>query len=171
MSNNDLNRIGGIAAIVGILIMFGGAALLLLVPVGLLVTAVYYFALYRSNSSALNLVATLLAAGGSIAMFFTGVGGASGYGLALLAALNLPPLLAGFAGYTKADLPRFLSIAGIIAGVFGVLNAVVVSIGGGDYANPNNPALTPFIYGTYLPAMLAVLTWLVWGGIRMFRKA
>jgi hypothetical protein len=48
---------------------------------------------------------------------------------------------------------------------------VVVAISGGDYTNPNNPALTPFIWATYIPSMLAILVWLVWGGIRLFRKA
>ncbi len=170
-ANSTLYRIGGIAAIVGILIMFGGGAMPLLVAVGLLMTAAYYFALYRADPSVLNLVVTLMVAGGSIAMFLTGVGPTFPYGITMLAALYLPPMLVGFAANGQAGFPRGLAITGIVGGVFGILNGIVVTIGGGDYTNPNNPALTPFIYGTYVPAMLATLVWLVWGGIRMFRKA
>jgi hypothetical protein len=171
VSTNNLYRIGGLAAILGILITFGAAALPLLVGIGTLVTALYYFALYRADSSALNLIATLSAVGGAILALFTAAAPNHLYNLAFVIGLTLPPLFAGLAFSGKAGFPRALAIAGILAGVCGVLNFVVVAIGGGDYTNPNNPALTPLIYGFYIPSMLALLVWLLWGGIRMFRKA
>lgn len=170
-SPNNLYRLGGVAAILGILIMFGAASLPLLVGIGTLLTAVYYFALYRAESSALNLIATLSAVGGAVLALFTAATPNHLYNVAFAAGLILPPLFAGLAFNGKADFPRVLAITGIVGGVFGVLNFVVVAIGGGDYTSPNNPALTPFIYGTYLPSMLAILVWTVWGGIRLFRKA
>lgn len=170
-SGNNLYRVGGIAAILGFLIMFGYVVLPQFLAIGLLVMAVYYFALYRVAASGLNLSAVLLAAGGSIAMLFTGVGPTFGYGIAMLVAFFLPALFAGLTANGQAGFPRALAIAGIVGGVFGILNGIVVTIGGGDYTNPNNPALTPFIYGTYLPGAIATTVWLVWGGIRMFRKA
>lgn len=170
-SPNNLYRVGGAAAILGILIMFGAGVLPALVGIGALVTAAYYFALYRAESSALNLIATLSAVGGGVLALFTAATPNHLYNVAFTAILVLPPLFAGLAFNGKADFPRALAIAGIVGGVFGLLNAVVVAIGGGDYTKPNNPALTPFIYGTYLPSMLAVMVWTVWGGIRLFRKA
>lgn len=170
-STNNLFRVSGLAAILGILVMFGATTLPVLVGIGILVIAAYYFALYRAESSALNLIATLSAIGGAILALFTAATPNHLYNVAFMAGLVLPPLLAGLAANGKAGFPRALAIAGIVAGVFGVLNFVVVAIGGGDYTNPNNPALTPLIYGTYIPSMLAVLVWLVWGGIRLFRKA
>ncbi len=170
-SPNNLYRVGGIAAILGFLIMFGAAALPALVGIGMLVMAAYYFALYRAESSVLNLIATLSAVGGAILAMFTAATPNHLYNVAFMAGLTLPPLFAGLAFNGKADFPRALAITGIVGGVFGLLNFVVAAIGGGDYTNPNNPALTPFIYGTYLPSMLAILVWLIWGGIRLFRKA
>lgn len=171
VSINNLNRIGGLAAIVGLLLMFGYAALPLLLGVGMLVMAVYYFALYRADSSVLNLVATLSAVGGSLALFVTGVAPHMAQNAAMFAAFFLPSLLAGLAANGQAGFPRALAIIGIVGGVFGVLNFIVVTLAGGDYTNPNNPALTPFVWATYIPTMLATLVWLVWGGIHMFRKA
>ena len=171
LSTNNLYRVGGLAAILGLLLMFGYTVLPMLMGIGLLVTAVFYFALYRAESSVLNLVATVSAAGGAIFMFFIKVEPSHPYNIALLAALFLPPLLAGLAVNGQAGFPRALAISGMVGGVFGILNFVVVTIGGGDYTNPNNLALTPFVWATYIPSMLAILVWLVWGGIRMFRKA
>jgi hypothetical protein len=170
-STNNLYRVGGVAAILGILIMFGATTLPLLVGIGFLVLAAYYFALYRADSSALNLIATLSTVGGGVLALFTAATPNHLYNVAFVTGLVLPPLFAGLAFNGKADFPRALAIAGIVGGVFGILNFVVAAIGGGDYTNPNNPALTPFIYGTYAPSMLAIMVWLVWGGIRLFRKA
>ncbi|MBI5293552.1 MAG: hypothetical protein HY872_16880, partial [Chloroflexi bacterium] len=136
-----------------------------------LVIAAYYFALYRAESSALNLIATLSTVGGAILALFTAATPNHLYNVAVLTGLALPPLLAGLAFNGKADFPRALAITGIVGGVFGLLNFMVVAIGGGDYTNMNNTALAPFIYVTYLPSMLAILVWLVWGGTRLFRKA
>ncbi len=171
LAPNNMYRIGGAAAILGVLLMFGAGVLPPLVGIGMLVTAAYYFALYRVESSALNLIATLSAVGGAILALFTAAVPNHLYNIAFLTGLTLPPLFAGLAFNGKASFPRILAIAGIVAGVFGVLNFVVVAIGGGDYTNPNNPALTPLVYGAYIPSMLAVLVWVVWGGIRLFRKA
>ena len=92
------------------------------------------------------------------------------YNLALLAGPFLPALLAGLAANSQAGFPRALAIIGIVAGVAGLLNFLVVTIGGGDYTDPNNPALAPFIWATYLPAALGAV-WLVWEGVLLFRKA
>jgi hypothetical protein len=170
-SANTLFRLGGIAAILGILFTLGYAVVPLLLGIGALVMAVYYFALYRGELSMLNLAATLSAAGGAILLLFIKIGPSQIYGIALAAAIFVPALLAGLAANGRAGFPRALAIAGILGGVFGLLNYVVVAIGGGDYTNPNSPALTPFIWATYIPAMLATLVWLVWGGIHLFRKA
>jgi hypothetical protein len=174
VSTNNLYRAGGAAAIVGILLMFGAYALPILVGVSLLVMAVFYFTLYRllgAESPILSLAAVVLAAGGAILLFFIGTEPGLLSGTALLASFFLPALLAGIAANGKANFPRALAIVGIVGGVFGALNFVVVAIGGGDYTNPNNPALTPFIWATYILGSLATLVWLVWGGITLFRKA
>jgi hypothetical protein len=36
---------------------------------------------------------------------------------------------------------------------------------------PGNPSLTTPSNLTYYPALVPVLVWLAWGGVRMFRKA
>lgn len=170
VSTNNQSRIGGLAAF-GILLMFGYAVWAPLAGMAFLVMAVYYFALARVESSALGLVATACAAGAGILLLFISLEPSHLYNVAVMVGLFLPPLLAGWTANGKAGFPRWLAIIGMAAGAFGLLNFVVVTLGGGNYMAPNNPALTPFIFGTYYPAALATLVWLAWGGLRMFRRA
>ena len=176
MSKNNLFRFGGIAVILGVVLMFASYALPALLAVGGLLLAVFYYALYRffgDKSPSLNLSAVVLGVGGSIlfviALLMNKTTGIV-YNLAYLAAFSLAPLLFSLLVYRNANLPRMLAIFGILASVFGFLNFVVTTIGGGDYMNPNNPALTPLIDGTYYVGMLAALVWMIWSGIILLRK-
>lgn len=177
MSNNNLFRIGGIAIILGILLMFAGYAMPSLMWIGALFFAVFYYALFRffgDKSPSLNLSGVVLGVGGSIlwalTLFMNTTTGLL-YNFASLAAFFLAPLFFGLLVYRNANLPRALAIFGIVAGVFGFLNFVIVTIAGGDYMNPNNPALTPMILATYYVGMLAGIVWLIWSAIVLLRKA
>ena len=177
MSNNNLFRIGGIAIILGILLMIAGFAVPALLGVGALFFAVFYYALYRyfgDQSPSLNLLAAILGVGGSIfyaVIAFLNITTGLLFNLATLVAFFLAPLVFGLLAYPTASLPRMLAIFATVAGVFGFLNFVIVTIGGGDYTNPNNPALNPMILGTYYVGMLAGVIWMVWSAIILFRKA
>jgi hypothetical protein len=65
----------------------------------------------------------------------------------------------------------YLGILGSVGGGFGLLNVMVVLAGSGDYANPNNTALTPWLMGTNYLGMLPTLAWTVWTGIALLRAS
>ncbi len=47
---------------------------------------------------------------------------------------------------------------------------IIVLIGGGNWAQPNNPALSPVIMATYYIGMLLTLAWIVWSGLVLLRR-
>ena len=176
MSKNNLFRFGGLAVILGVVLMFASYALPALLAVGGLLLAVFYYALYRffgDKSPSLNLSAVVLGVVGSIlfviALLMNKTTGIL-YNLAYLAAFFLAPLLFSLLVYRNSSLSRLLAIFGIVAGVFGFLNFVITTIGGGDYMNPNNPALNPLINVTYYVGMLASIGWMIWSGIILLPK-
>ncbi|MBM4460419.1 MAG: hypothetical protein FJ011_22105 [Chloroflexi bacterium] len=172
MNNASVNRIGGIAAILGILLLFGGYAIPALLGIGVLLLALFYYTLDKSlGSSPLGLAAVGSTVVGGIGLFFTGTDPSTPTNSFMVLAFMLPALLAGLAARGKAGFPRFLPIFGIVGGALGVVNAIVNISGGGDWTNLSSPTLTLLSNLTYYPAFLLVLVWLVWGGIRMFRKA
>ncbi|NUQ39358.1 MAG: hypothetical protein HUU23_16575 [Caldilineales bacterium] len=170
MNTSSLNRIGGIAAILGILLLFGGYAIPALLGIGMLLMALFYYALDKSlGSSPLGLAAVGSTVVGGIGALFTGTDPSTLFNIFNVLAFMLPALLAGLAARGKAGFPRFLPIFGIIGGALGIVNAIVNISGGGDWTNLSSPTLTLLSNLTYYPALLLVLVWLVWGGVLLLR--
>lgn len=179
MNNASLYRIGGIAAILSIVLSFGAMAVPALLAVSSLALAVFIFALHRlfnSYTGPVGLVAAIGAIIGAIALAVMSIpAGAptnSVTALAAWAAWFLPPLVFGFLAlrHSEAGMSRPLAIIGIMGGVFGLINLVLTLIAGGNWQQPNNPALTPVIMATYYIGMLFTLVWLVWTGIVLLRR-
>jgi hypothetical protein len=108
---------------------------------------------------------------GAIGILLTGAEPTVIYNIFMLLGMMLPPLLAGLAYRGKADFPGWLALVGILTGILGTLNAIINISGGGDWTKLPNPTLTNLSNLTYYPAALLLLAWLVYGGIRLFRKA
>lgn len=179
MSSNNLFRIGGIAAIVSVVLMLGYYVLPPLFAIGALAMAVFVFALYRlcsATAPTLSLVGAVLGIGGSVILaamwLIAGDRNAAPQNIAIWAGFFAPPLLFGLAAYQqpKIGMPRILAIIGIIGGVAGLINLILTLIGGGNWAPPNNPALSPLIMGSYYIGMLPTLVWIVWTGIVLLRR-
>jgi hypothetical protein len=180
MSGNNLFRVGGVAAILSVLLSFGAYVLPVFLAIGALVMAVFIFALYRlfnAKAPTLSLIAAVLGIAGAVVMaihvLMSGMQTSALLGIAIWAAFFLPPLIFGILAYqhSQAGMPRVLAIIGIVGGIGGLVNLVVTMIGGGDWAHPNNPALTPVIMGSYYLGMLPTLVWLMWSGIALVRMA
>ncbi len=170
MNTSSLYRIGGIAAILGIALMFAGDAIPALLGIGLLLFGLFYYALDRFlGSSPLGLAAVGSTVVGAIGLILTGTTPTVIFNIFMVLAFMLPALLAGLAARGKAGFPRFLPIIGMVGGALGIVNAVVNIAGGGDYTNLSSPTLTLLSNLTYYPAFLLVLVWLVWGGILLLR--
>ncbi|MCC7360694.1 MAG: hypothetical protein IT317_14530 [Anaerolineales bacterium] len=178
MNDQTVLRLGSIAAVAGLLLSIGGFFSMTIVAVGALVLAVAVFAfyrLYRQAAPGLSLVGAIIGIGGAVVMAISVIAsnGQSNMvvSIATWTVYFLPPLVFGYLAYQhpEAGLPRLLGIIGMVGGVFGLLNTILVMIGGGDYANPNNPALSPYILGTYYLGMLPVLVWMVWSAIALMR--
>lgn len=170
MNNSSLFRIGGIAAILGVLFLFGAVAIPLLLGIGMLLMALFYFALDRFNgSSPLGLAAVGSAAVGGIGILFTGLTPSALFNVLMVLAFMLPALLAGLAVRGKPGLPRILPIVGMVGGALGIVNAIVNIAGGGDWTNFSNPTLTLLSNLTYYPGSLLVAAWLVWAGVVLLR--
>lgn len=193
MSNNNLFRIGGIAAIASIvLLVFAFAAgggstsisdvsflMRLLLSAFAIAVAVFVFSLYRlyrAEEPTMSLVGAIGGIGGAvllvISVLILNLQSLTLYGIAMFATLFLPALLFGFLAYQHSQIgfSRILGAIGIVAGVFGLINTVLVVMGGGDWNKPNDPALYPLIMGSYSIASLAAAVWLVWGGIVLLRR-
>ena len=170
MSEKNLYRFGGIAAIVGTLLTFGTEAAPILLGLGVLVLAGFYFALYRLNGSQLNLIALVSTLVGAVAFLIVGVNPSALFNVLLILAMWLPALLAGLAAKQSDDFPRIWPYFGIAAGLLGMLNALVNISGGGNYESLTSPLLKTLSELTYFPATLAALVWWIWGGVIMLRK-
>ena len=170
MSSNNLFRIGGIAAILGIVLMFAGDAIPALLGIGLLLFGLFYYALDKFlGSSPLGLAAAGSTVVGAIGLLLTGTTPTVIFNIFMVLAFMLPALLAGLAARGKAGFPRFLPIIGIVGGALGIVNAIVNISGGGDWTNLSSPTLTLLSNLTYYPASLLVAVWLVWAGILLLR--
>lgn len=181
MDNISISRIGGIAAILSIVLSVGAMAAPILLAPGSLLLIVFVIALHRlfnTRAGMLSLAAAVVAiAGAAVLMALTVASGSAGVpnnalsNLATWVAWFLPPLAFGYLGYRHPDagFSRVLSIIGIVGGLFGLLNLIVVLIGGGSWAEPNDPALGPIIMITYYGGMLFTLAWMVWAGIVLLR--
>lgn len=179
---NNLSRLGGIAAILGILLSIAYTINPVFLGFGALAFAVFIFALYRifsSESAGLSLAGAVVGIAGAALLAFltltsqfqTTQSNAT-QGMAMWATFFFPPLVFGYLAYRHpgAGMPRTLGLIGLLGGVFGLLNAIFSLIGGGDWMNPNNPALSPFIMGTYLIGMVLMLVWLAWTVILLMRR-
>lgn len=170
MNNSSLFRIGGVAAILGTLLLFGAAAFPVLMGIGMLLMALFYFALDRFHgSSPLGLVAVGSAVVGAIGILFTGITPSTLFNVFMVLAFMLPALLAGLAVRGKPGFPRILPILGIVGGALGIVNAIINIAGGGDWTNFSNPTLTLLSNLTYYPATLLVAVWLLWSGVVLLR--
>ena len=170
MNTSSLYRIGGIAAILGIVLLFAGDVIPVLLGIGMLLFGLFYYALDKFlGSSPLGLAAVGSTAAGAIGLIFTGTTPTVIFNIFMVLAFMLPALLAGLAARGKAGFPRFLPIIGIVGGALGIVNAIVNISGGGDWTNLSSPTLTLLSNLTYYPASLLVAVWLVWGGIHLLR--
>lgn len=160
MNNQSVIRYGGIAAILGTLLIFGADAVPVLLPIGILLTAAFYYALYKyTGSSTLGLAAIGSTVVGSLGLFFIGMNPSILFNILLALSFMLPALLGGLVANGKVGFPR---ISALIGGVLGIANAIVNISGGGDWTNLTNPMLTLLSDLTYYPATLLVVIWLVW---------
>lgn len=65
----------------------------------------------------------------------------------------------------------FFIVADVPDGASAIATSLIVTlIGGGNWAQPNNPALSPVIMATYYVGMLLTLIWLVWTGLALLRR-
>jgi hypothetical protein len=194
MSNQSIYRTGGIAAILGIVLLilsvvttgtmvttpgeitFLSRLLLVLAVVTFVVAAYALYLLFRPYAKGLSLTAVVLSGLGwvfvAISMLFMNMQPLMLYNLGFVACLFAPPLLFGYLAlrYRQAGLPRSLAIVGLVAGVAGVINYILVTLGGSDWANPSNPALLPFINIAYFVGVLFLLVWLVWSAVFLLRR-
>jgi hypothetical protein len=179
MSQENWLRIGGAAAILGVVLSLGALAAPVLLAIGSLAIGVFIFALYRwfgSYAPTLSLAAAVVGIVGAVVLAIISLpSGAPNNALSNVvtwAAWFLPPLVFGFLAYRNpaTGMPRLLALIGIAGGILGLINLIVVLIGGGNWAEPNNPGLGPVIMISYYGGMLLTLVWLVWTGILMFRS-
>ncbi len=170
MNNSSLFRIGGAAAILGVLLMFGSESLPVLLGIGTLLMAVFYFALDRYiGSSALGLAAVGSALVGTVGLFFTGVTPSTIFNVFMVLAYMLPALLAGLAVRGTPGFPRILPILGIVGGALGIVNAIINIAAGGDWTKIANPTMKMLSNLTYYPGALLVAVWLVWASVVLLR--
>ncbi len=163
MNNQSVIRYGGIAAILGTLLIFGADAVPVLLPIGILLTAAFYYALYKyTGSSTLGLAAIGSTVVESLGLFFIGMDPSILFNILLALSFMLPALLGGLVANGKVGFPRISALIGMIGGVLGIANAIVNISGGGDWMNLTNPMLTLLSDLTYYPATLLVVIWPVW---------
>lgn len=173
MSDKNLFHIGGAAAILGIVLLFVAYAGSTWLGVGALLVAVFCYVMYRYlGSSLLTLAGLIIGVVGTAVMAFSlVVQGQTTGNLSIFSsagAIFLPPLFFGLAA--RSSLPRVLASLGIVAGIFGAINAAIVVVGGGNPNAPVNPGLTAWIMGTYYVGLIAALVWFIWVGIYLFRE-
>lgn len=179
MNTSSIFRIGGAAAILSVALSFGSFVAPILLPFSAVVLAVFVFALYRLFSPlapALSSIGAVVGITGAIVFaamqVIVGSVNAAPQNIAIWAAWFVPPLIFGYLAYRCRDagMPRVLGLLGVAGGVFGLINLVLTLIGGGNWENPNDPALAPVIMGAYWLAQLPALAWMVWSGIALLRS-
>jgi len=94
------------------------------------------------------------------------------YNFAFAAVNMMPSLLFGIliARQPQAGMPRALGILGVVAGVFGIVRYVLLTLGGGDWMNLNNTALQPIIFFSYIGWIFLSVVWLIWSGVLLLRR-
>ncbi len=94
------------------------------------------------------------------------------YNFAFTAVNMLPSLLFGIlmARQAHSGMPRALGILGIVAGVFGIVRYILLTLGGGDWTNLNNSALQHIIFFSYIGWMFLSVIWLIWAGALLLRR-
>ena len=190
--NTNPYRLGGIAAFLSIALiaadtvitgvispanvpissrLLNSAAALILIP---MLYALYV--IYRDQAPTLSRVAWFEYLG-AVALFVTCLLALNLRPLALynfaFAAVNMmPSLLFGIliARQPQAGMPRALGILGVVAGVFGIIRYVLLTLGGGDWMNLNNTALQPIIFFSYIGWIFLSVVWLIWAGVLLLRR-
>ena len=192
MSTKPLYRIGGISAFLGLGFtladflttgvvapgevpmlskLLNVASALTIIPLAL---ALYQ--LYREKAPFLSLTALLEVVIAVvlfvICMVFLNLQPLTLYNFAFMAVYYLPPLFFGLLAYKQpqAGMPRSLSVLGMAAGLAALIRFVVLTSGGGDWANLPE-SLMPVAFILYLTATTLALVWLVWTGILLLRRS
>jgi hypothetical protein len=191
MSNKNMFRIGGMAAFLGLGFtladflttgvvspdevpmmskLLNSASALTILPL-----AYALYQLYREKESTLGMIALVEAVLAIvlfvICMLFLNLQPLGLYNFAFMAVYYLPPLFFGLLGYKQPQtgMPRALSVIGMVTGVAALIRFVVLTSGGGDWANLPE-ALVPLAFILYLTATALALIWLVWTGILLLRR-
>lgn len=190
--NTNLFRLGGIAAFLSIALivvdtvitgvvspanvplssrLLNSAAALILIP---MLYALYV--IYRDQAPTLGWVAWFEYLGAValyvICLLALNLRPLALYNFAFAAVNMLPSLLFGMlmVQQPQSGMPRGLGILGIVAGVFGIVRYVLLTLGGGDWTNLSNPALQPVIFFSYIGWVLLGIIWLIWTGVLLLRR-
>lgn len=93
------------------------------------------------------------------------------YNFAFFAVNMVPALLFGIVivQQPQSGMPRALGILGIVSGILGAVRYLVLTLGGGDWTNLNNPALQPVIFMSYMAWVVLGVIWMIWVGILLLR--
>lgn len=143
--------------------------------IGLGSILLFYAAYLRCRESAplFSLLALIAGIGGN-ALFLFGTFSPSFYGigdfgesLVLMAAC---PLF-GIAFFQTEGISRVPAAIGILTGVAGLANSLVIKMDGGSWSAPNDPANLPAIMGTYLAFVLGYVIWLGWTSGLLLKSA
>jgi hypothetical protein len=192
MSNQSVYRLGGIATFVSLALiivdaaftgvvspadvplssrLLNSAAALILVP---MLYALY--AIHRDQAPTLGR-AVWFEYLGAVVLYVTcllvlNLRPLALYNFAFTAVNMIPSLLFGIliARQPRSGMPRPLGILGVVAGVFGIVRYVLLTLGGGDWTNLNNPALQPFIFFSYIGWIFLSVVWLIWVGVLLLRR-
>ncbi|MEO8356286.1 MAG: hypothetical protein ABI621_10245 [Chloroflexota bacterium] len=178
MSNKSIYRYGGICGIVAVLATLalyfttdpsGNRLLMTHVlswVIGLSSIVLIYAAYLRCRESAplFSLLALIAGVGGSL-MFLFGTFSPSFYGIGdigeMIVLMVACPLF-GIAFFQTQGISRVLAVIGILTGIAGLANSLVLKMDGGSWSAPNDPANLPAIMGTYLAFVLGYVIWLGW---------
>jgi len=192
MTNKNLLRVGGISAFIGLAftladILFTGVTSPNAVPLAskllnsaaalsLIPFAYALYTLYRGQGPTLSKIGlaevVLAAALFILCMVFLNLQPLALYNFAFTAIYIVPGLIFGILAYQHPHpgMSRLLGVIGIASGLVGLVRFVILTLGGGDWTNLNNPALAPSIMVSYITWIVLGLIWWVWMGIALVRR-
>jgi hypothetical protein len=187
MSNKSLYRLGGILGIVVVVATFalysttdpsGNRSLMTHVLswiIGLGSIVLFYAAYLRCRESAplFSLLALIAGIGGNL-LFLFGTFSPSFYGIGDFGetiVLMLACPLFGIAYFQTQGISRILAVIGILTGVAGLANNLILKMDGGSWSAPNDPANLPAIMGTYLAFVLGYVIWVGWTSVVIFKSS